>query len=60
MTLYPNTHILACAPSNTAADLITKRLARHVEANNLFRLCTGKYLGCDQHDHGRLCVPLHG
>ena len=38
-TLYPDSHILACAPSNTAADLITKRLAGHVESQDLFRLC---------------------
>ena len=32
------THILACAPSNTAADLLAVRLARHVPANQIIRL----------------------
>ena len=36
--LYPDTHILACAPSNTAADLLTTRLAKHVPAQEMYRL----------------------
>ena len=37
-TLDDKTHILACAPSNTAADLLTVRLARHVPADQILRL----------------------
>ena len=36
--LNSETHILACAPSNTAADLLTVRLARHVPADQIIRL----------------------
>ena len=36
--LDSETHILACAPSNTAADLLAVRLARHVPASQIIRL----------------------
>jgi len=31
-------HILACAPSNTAADLLTERLVKHILKNDIIRL----------------------
>ena len=34
----PHAHILACAPSNPAADTITSRLVPHLAAKQLFRL----------------------
>ena len=36
--LDSETHILACAPSNTAADLLTVRLARDLPADQILRL----------------------
>ncbi|KAL6457776.1 hypothetical protein MHYP_G00330060 [Metynnis hypsauchen] len=32
-------HILACAPSNSACDLLCERLLRYVDAHRLFRFC---------------------
>lgn len=34
----PDCHILACAPSNTAADLIAERLLHHVQPGKMFRM----------------------
>jgi len=31
-------HMLACAPSNTAADLLTERLVQHISKTNIIRL----------------------
>ena len=36
--LNPSTHILVCAPSNTAADLLTVRLSHHVPREEMMRL----------------------
>uniref|UniRef100_A0A8C1G729 RNA helicase n=1 Tax=Cyprinus carpio TaxID=7962 RepID=A0A8C1G729_CYPCA len=33
------THILACAPSNSACDLLCERLLGYVDAHRLYRLC---------------------
>jgi helicase MOV-10 len=33
----PTTRILACAPSNSAADIIAERLARQLNSDELFR-----------------------
>ena len=35
----PNNRILVCTPSNIAADVIARRLMKHVPANDIFRLC---------------------
>ena len=35
--LNPDVHILACAPSNNAADLLTARLAKHVPREEMYR-----------------------
>ncbi|XP_072540773.1 putative helicase mov-10-B.1 [Salminus brasiliensis] len=32
-------HVLACAPSNSACDLLCERLLRYVDAHRLYRLC---------------------
>lgn len=32
-------HILACAPSNSACDLLCERLLGHVDAHRIYRLC---------------------
>uniref|UniRef100_A0AAY4D238 RNA helicase n=1 Tax=Denticeps clupeoides TaxID=299321 RepID=A0AAY4D238_9TELE len=32
-------HILACAPSNSASDLLCERLKKYVDARHLFRIC---------------------
>uniref|UniRef100_A0AAR2M0M0 RNA helicase n=1 Tax=Pygocentrus nattereri TaxID=42514 RepID=A0AAR2M0M0_PYGNA len=32
-------HILACAPSNSACDLLCERLLRYVDAHRLYRFC---------------------
>ncbi|XP_075997327.1 putative helicase mov-10-B.1 [Genypterus blacodes] len=34
----PSAHILACAPSNSASDLLCERLMPHVDAHNIYRL----------------------
>jgi helicase MOV-10 len=34
---YPRAKVLACAPSNSAADLIASRLQRHLSTDELFR-----------------------
>ena len=31
-------HILVCTPSHTACDVVTKRLGKHLDSNQLFRL----------------------
>lgn len=33
-----NTHMLVCAPSNSACDLLTERLRKHVDKRQIFRL----------------------
>lgn len=35
---YPTKHILACAPSEAAADVLCDRLSRHLTRTELFRL----------------------
>ena len=35
---HPTAHILACAPSNTAADVIARRLAATLTPTDMFRL----------------------
>eukprot|EP00090_Calanus_glacialis_P008453 TRINITY_DN16803_c0_g1_i1.p1 TRINITY_DN16803_c0_g1~~TRINITY_DN16803_c0_g1_i1.p1 ORF type:complete len:987 (-),score=378.79 TRINITY_DN16803_c0_g1_i1:278-3136(-) len=34
----PSCHMLACAPSNTAADLLTERLVQHINKRDIIRL----------------------
>ncbi len=34
----PNTHVLACAPSNSAADLLCQRILTHVEPRHVMRM----------------------
>ncbi|XP_020785667.2 putative helicase mov-10-B.2 isoform X2 [Boleophthalmus pectinirostris] len=34
----PNCHILACAPSNSAADLLCKKIRDHVDVSSVFRM----------------------
>ncbi|XP_007897601.2 putative helicase MOV-10 [Callorhinchus milii] len=34
----PNAHILACAPSNSATDLLCQRLLKHLDKQSLYRL----------------------
>lgn len=35
---FPSCRILACAPQNAAADLLTKRLLEHVSPKDIYRL----------------------
>ncbi|XP_012690883.1 putative helicase mov-10-B.1 [Clupea harengus] len=35
---HPSAHIVACAPSNSASDLLCERLLGHVDGNQLYRL----------------------
>ncbi|XP_076124950.1 putative helicase mov-10-B.1 [Alosa pseudoharengus] len=37
----PFTHVVACAPSNSASDLLCERLMGYVDAHQLFRLYAG-------------------
>uniref|UniRef100_A0A8C5DLP8 RNA helicase n=1 Tax=Gouania willdenowi TaxID=441366 RepID=A0A8C5DLP8_GOUWI len=37
-TLYPSTHILACAPSNSACDLLCERLMVHIDPHQVYRM----------------------
>ncbi|KAI0241706.1 putative helicase MOV-10 [Lamellibrachia satsuma] len=41
LRVVPSAHIMACAPSNSAADLLAERLLLHVPAAQLFRLNAG-------------------
>ncbi|XP_053562625.1 helicase MOV-10 [Bombina bombina] len=34
----PDSHVLACAPSNSAADLLCQRLMKHMNQKDLFRM----------------------
>ncbi|XP_053313560.1 helicase MOV-10 [Spea bombifrons] len=34
----PTSHVLACAPSNSAADLICQRLMKHVDKKGIYRI----------------------
>jgi helicase MOV-10 len=34
---FPNAHLLACAPSNSAADLLAARLLAHLDRTQLLR-----------------------
>jgi helicase MOV-10 len=34
---FPTAHVLACAPSNSAVDVITLRLSELLKADELFR-----------------------
>jgi len=36
--LAPTCHMLACAPSNTAADLLTERLVKHISKRDIIRV----------------------
>ena len=47
--LEPGAHILAAAPSNTAADLLTIRLSKHVPREEMYRLMA--------HSRQQDCVP---
>jgi len=40
LKLLPNAHVLACAPSNAAADLLAERLLEHLsKKSDLLRMC---------------------
>ncbi|XP_073471825.1 putative helicase MOV-10 [Aquarana catesbeiana] len=34
----PNSHVLACAPSNSASDLLCQRLMKHMDKKDIYRL----------------------
>ena len=34
----PSCHILACAPSNSAADLLCKKILEHVDERKVYRM----------------------
>ncbi|XP_073471824.1 putative helicase MOV-10 [Aquarana catesbeiana] len=34
----PNSHVLACAPSNSASDLLCQRLMKHIDKKDIYRL----------------------
>lgn len=36
--IYEGCHVLVCAPSNSACDLLTQKLLRHVRRDNIFRM----------------------
>lgn len=35
---FSSCHILACAPSNSAADLLCKKILDHVDRNKVYRM----------------------
>ncbi|XP_049938320.1 putative helicase MOV-10 [Schistocerca serialis cubense] len=42
---WPDAHILACTPSNSAADVLTKRLLKHMPKNSIFRIYADSWTG---------------
>ncbi|KAM8975149.1 helicase MOV-10 [Pelodytes ibericus] len=60
----PNTYILACAPSNSASDLLCQRLMKHLDQKDIYRLSASSrdyravpedIKPCCNWDHGRQC-----
>uniref|UniRef100_A0A8C1I6V5 RNA helicase n=1 Tax=Cyprinus carpio TaxID=7962 RepID=A0A8C1I6V5_CYPCA len=55
------THILACAPSNSACDLLCERLLGYVDAHRLYRLCAPSRDPCTlpnwNKDHNSFQLP---
>ncbi|OCT91583.1 hypothetical protein XELAEV_18014642mg [Xenopus laevis] len=38
LKLIPDAHVLACAPSNSASDLLCERLLKHVNTKDIYRI----------------------
>lgn len=60
-TIHPRCRVLACAPSNTAADVLCRGLARHLDPSQLLRVVAAsrRKTDVDRTLH-KYCIPQDG